>query len=161
MEHACRGLLRTTAFSMMMQYRPIRMEPPLSPIMRVPCNTREPASLPTIFPHCIRRFVDNVGCGIECRTETDRVFARTKSQDSEIEEAFPEFLPRFCVGQIEGEKQSPAARSGNQRFFALQIAELIQKICAHLRGVLNQMFFLDDPQKMRRAHHVGEIAAPG
>src|SRR4030095_2949798 len=47
MEHACRGLLRTTAFSMMMQYRPTRMEPPLSPIMRAPCNTREPAPIAT------------------------------------------------------------------------------------------------------------------
>src|SRR4030095_7578007 len=178
MEHACRGLLRTTAFSMMMQYRPTRMEPPLSPIMRAPCNTREPApiatspqivasgaihavgsicgrfpacstsilsthchserseesldsflgggresamfrfaqhermqpfnallaSLPTIFPHCIHRFIDYLRRDVERRAKPDRILTRAKRQNAEIEKTFPKLLAGFCVWKIEGEK---------------------------------------------------------
>ena len=65
-----------------------------------------------------------------------------KRQHTKIEEAVPKFFARFRIGQIEGEKYSAAARGGNQRLFRLQIAQLIEEIGAHFRGVLNQMFLL-------------------
>src|SRR6266481_8431851 len=117
--------------------------------------------LPTEFAHHSDRFINHCVCNIKRGTETDRVLTRTKSQDAEIEEAVPKLFARFRVGQIEGEKQSTATRSGNQRLLTLQLAQLLEEICAYLRGVLHKMLLLDNAQVMRRAHHVGEISAPG
>src|SRR5438270_3317271 len=69
------------------------------------------------FAHQLHRFINHFRPDIERRTETDRVFTGTKCQDAEIEEPVPKLLARFCVGQIEGEKQTTAARGGNQRLF--------------------------------------------
>ena len=67
----------------------------------------------------------------------------------------------FASGRSKA-RNSPRPRAAEiSRLFALQVAQLIQKICAHFRGVLHQMFFFDDAQKMGRAHHVREISAPG
>src|ERR1700760_731216 len=119
------------------------------------------ASLPTELAHQFHRFVDHLRSDVERGTEADRVLAGTKSQNTEIEEAVPKFFARFRIGQIEREKYAAAARSRNQRFFALQIAQLIEEIGAYFGGVLNQTFLFDDAQVMGRAHHVGEVSAPG
>src|SRR5258708_35420188 len=127
----------------------------------------KPGPLPTSFPlpeilaHKSHRFVDPLRRNIERRAKPNRILARAKRENSEIEEALPEFFARFWVGKIESEKHSPAAHSGNNWLFALQIAELIEKIGAHLRGVLDQVFSLDNAQIMGGAHHIGEISAPG
>ena len=62
---------------------------------------------------------------------------------------------------LQREEPMISAARGRGLFLALQIAELIQEVSAHFRGVLDKMFFLDDPQEMGGAHHVGEISAPG
>src|SRR5439155_25355565 len=93
--------------------------------------------------------------------ESDRILAGAKSQHTKVKEAVPKFFARFCIGKIERQKYSAAARGGNQWLFALQVAQLIRKICAHLRRILDQTFLFDDAQIMDRAHHVGKTAAPG
>ncbi len=82
-------------------------------------------------------------------------------QNAKIEKTFPKFFAGLRIGKIECKKETPAARGGDHWFLALQIAELIQEVCAHFRGVLDKMFFLDDAQEMGRAHHISEISAPG
>src|SRR6266446_6725031 len=121
---------------------------------------RAPA-LAAIFPHQLHRFIDHFRSDVERGTEADRVLTGAKSQHTKIEEAVPKFFARFRIGKIEREKYSAAARSGNQRFFRLQIAQLIEEIGSNFRGVLNQTFLLDDAQTMGRAHHIGEVSTPG
>src|SRR5438874_12384248 len=116
--------------------------------------------LPAKFAHYLDRFINHFRGDIQRGTESNRILARAKRKNTEIEETLPKFLARLCVGQIEGKEQPPAARRRNQRLLTLQITQLIQKISTHLRGVLNKMFLLDDAQVMCRAHHIGEIAAP-
>ena len=118
-------------------------------------------SFAAIFPHRIHRFIDGFRSDVERRTETDRVFARAKRQNTEVEEAMPKLFARFRIGKIEREKYSAAARSGNQRLFRLQFAQLIEEIGTNFSGILNQMFLLDDAQIMGLAHHIGEVSAPG
>src|SRR5215472_73297 len=137
----------------------IKYSPPSVALRRARGRALPP--LPTKFAHQLHRFVDRFRSDIQRRTKTDRVLAGTKRQNTEIEEAVPKFFARFRIGKIEREKYSATARSRNQRLFRLQIAQLIQEIGAHLPGVLNQTFLLDDAQIMRRAHHIGEIPAPG
>src|SRR6476469_11181507 len=103
---------------------------------------RAPA-LGTILTHQFHRFIDHFRSDIQRRTKSNRVLARAKGQNTKIEEAMPKFLARFRIGKIEREKYSAAARSGNQRFFRLQIAQLIEEIGTCLTGVLNQTFLLD------------------
>jgi hypothetical protein len=107
-----------------------------------------------------QRFVDHLRSDVQRGTKADRVFAGAKRQSTKFKEAVPKFFARFRVGKIEREKQSAAARGGNQRFFRLKIAQLIEEIGACFRGVLNQTFLLDNAQIMRRAHHIGEVSAP-
>src|SRR5712691_3080267 len=90
------------------------------------------------------RFVDNFGRDIERGTETNRILARTKRENTKIEKTFPEFLARLRIRKIECEKQAPSARGRNHRLFALQIAELTQEVCAHFCSILHQMLFVDN-----------------
>ena len=117
-------------------------------------------SAPTELAHQFHRFVDHLRSDVERGTEADRVLARTKGQNTKVEEAVPKFFARFRIGKIEREKYSAAARSRNQRFFGLQIAQLIEELGSNFRGVLNQTFLLDDAQIMGRAHHIGEVSTP-
>src|SRR6266404_8555249 len=100
-------------------------------------------SLSAIFAHQFHRFVDHLRSDVERGTEADRILAGTKGQNTKVEEAVPKFFARFRIGKIEREKYSAATRSGNQRFFRLQIAQLIEEIGPYLPGVLNQLFLLD------------------
>src|SRR5438046_1230502 len=127
------------------------------------CSIHPSSSFPfaAVLPHQSHRFVDNFGGDIERRTETNRILARTQRENTKIEKAFPEFLARLRIWKIECEKQAPSARGGNDRLFALQIEELIEEISTHFACVLHEMLFLDDAQVMGRAHHIGEISAPG
>jgi hypothetical protein len=84
-----------------------------------------------------------------------------KRQHTEIEKAFPKFIARFRIGQIERDEQLRGRAPRKSSALPLQIAQLIEKIGADFRGVLDQIFLFDDAQIMRRAHHVGEISAPG
>src|SRR5712691_11062286 len=77
------------------------------------------------------RFVDNFGRDIERGTETNRILARTKRENTQIEKTFPEFLARLRIRKIECEKQAPSAHGGNDRLFALQTDELIEEISTH------------------------------
>ena len=52
-------------------------------------------------------------------------------QKASIEEAFPEFIARFRVGQIAGEKR-PAPAGGDQP--ALQLLQCLQEMLATLRA---------------------------
>src|SRR4029434_10819723 len=101
------------------------------------------------LPHQLHRFIDSFCLDVERRTETDRVFAGAKRQNTKVEEAVPKFFPRFRIGEIEREEYSAAARCGNQRLFRLQIAQLIEEIRADFRRILDQAFLLDDAQIMR------------
>src|SRR6267154_4421103 len=117
-------------------------------------------SLSAILAHQFHRFVDHLRSDVERGAEADRVLAGTKGQNTKVEEAMPKFFARFPIGEIEGEKYSATARGGNQRFFRLQVAQLIEEIGPYFRGVLNQTFLLDDAQIMGRAHHICEVPAP-
>src|SRR6478752_1974142 len=127
---------------------------------RLKGSTTSFASLPTELAHQFHRFVDHLWSDVERGTEADRVLAGTKSPHTKIKKGVPKFFARFRIGKIEREKYSAPARSGNQRFFGLQIAQLIEEIGAHFRVFLNHMFLLDISYIMRRAHHIGEVPAP-
>src|SRR4029077_21204066 len=77
------------------------------------------ASLPAELPHHFHRSINRFGSDVERRTETDRVLAGAKRQDTKVEEAMPKFFARFRIGKIERQKYSTAARGGNQRLFRL------------------------------------------
>src|SRR5436853_6021136 len=83
------------------------------------------------FAHQLHRFIDNFRRNIERRTTPDRVFTGTQGENTKVEKALPEPFARLRIGKIECEKQTLAARGGNQRLFVLQLMQLIQKICAH------------------------------
>src|SRR5262249_23710699 len=125
-------------------------------------STILPASLPAELAHQFYCLINHFRSDIERRTETDRVFAGTKSQNTEVEEAVPKFFARFRIGQIERKKYSAAACGRNQSrsISGLQIAQLIEEIGTYLSGVLNQTFLLDNAQVMGRAHHVSEVPTP-
>ena len=46
-------------------------------------------------------------------------------------------------------------------FVLLQFEQTVEKMLADGARVLDQILLLDDLKEMRRAHHVGKIAAPG
>src|SRR6478735_7731795 len=116
--------------------------------------------LPAEFAHQFYCLINHFRGDVERWTEADRVFAGTKCQNAELEEAVPKFFARFRIGEIEREKYSATASGGNQRLFVLQIAKLIEEVGTYFSGVLNQTFLLDNAQIMRRAHHIGEVPAP-
>src|SRR5262249_30903347 len=118
------------------------------------------ASLSAEFAHQFHRFIDGFRGDVERRTEPDRVFARAKRQNTEVEKPMPKLFARFRIVKIERKKYSAATRRRNQRLFGLQFAQLIQEIRTNFSGVLNQPFLLDDAQIMRRAHHISEVSAP-
>ena len=119
-------------------------------------------SLPAELSHQFYRLINHFRSDVERGTETDRILAGTKRQNTEIEEAVPKFFARFRIGEIEREKYPAAPRSGNQSrsISGLQIAQLIEEIGTYLSGVLNQTFLLDNAQVMGRTHHIGEVPAP-
>src|ERR1700756_2392646 len=78
-----------------------------------------PMSLSAEFAHQLHRFVDHLGSDVERRTETNRVFAGPKRQNTEVEEAMPKFFARFRIRKVERKKYSAAACGGNQRLFGL------------------------------------------
>src|SRR4029077_466417 len=115
-------------------------------------------SLAAILPHQVHRFIDNLRSHVERGPETDRLFAGAQRKHAEIEQTFPHLFARLRIRQIEGEEHTATAYSLNKLELALQSAKLIEEICAHFPGVLDQMFLLDDAHEMRRTHHVGEIS---
>src|SRR6185436_6978161 len=120
------------------------------------------APLPAEFAHQFHCLINHFHSDVERGTETDRILAGTKRQNTEIEEAVPKFFARFRIGEIEREKYPAAPRSGNQSrsISGLQIAQLSEEISTDFAGVLNQTFLLDNAQVMGRAHHVSEVPAP-
>jgi hypothetical protein len=60
--------------------------------------------LPAKFAHYLDCFINHFRGDIERRAESNRILARAKRKNTEIEETLPKFLARFCVGQIEGKE---------------------------------------------------------
>src|SRR6478609_1652832 len=131
------------------------------------------APIPSLFrTDCIRhrfalcakelhRFVNDLARDIERRPEPNRVVARFQNKQPAIEEPLPKFVASFRIGKVERDEKTATAHGSDDRLLTLQLLERFQKVIANHSCVLDQVFLLDDPQKMRRTNHVRVIAAPG
>src|SRR5437899_1501451 len=75
--------------------------------------------LPAKFAHYLDRFINHFRGDIQRGAESNRILARAKRRNTEIEETLPKFLARFGVGQIEGEETAATARRSHQRHVTL------------------------------------------
>src|SRR4051794_21678531 len=89
------------------------------------------ASAANVLPHQIDGLINDFGGEVESRPKADGVLSRAQSKQAEIEKSFPEFFPRFAIGQIEGHETSPAAHSRNHGRFILQLLQLLEEIRSH------------------------------